>query len=261
MKIIGIDSGSTTTKGVLIENGVLITKKLIKTKGNPKGAMADILTDLNYLPDQMLLTSTGYGRQLIEADYVITEITCHAEGVRHLNPTIEQMIDIGGQDCKAIKMSPTGKVLDFNMNDKCAAGTGRFVDVMMGILGEDIENMDQFVTGATAVKINSMCTVFAESEVIGLIAQGVARQDIALGVLHSIIRRVSNQFSKVRPKTNHDLFLSGGLSQCLVIRQLLSQYTGVGVRSHPDAQFAGAIGAAYLGEKKQQATALDSTTF
>lgn len=250
MKIIGIDSGSTTTKGVLIENGVLITKKLIKTKGNPKGAMVDILTDLNYLPDQMLLTSTGYGRQLIEADYVITEITCHAEGVRHLNPTIEQMIDIGGQDCKAIKMNPSGKVLDFNMNDKCAAGTGRFIDVMMGILGEDIENMDTFVDGANAIKINSMCTVFAESEVIGLIAQGSAREDIALGVLHSIISRVSSQFTKIRPKAQKALFLSGGLSQSLIIRELLSEYTGVSVLSHPDAQFAGAIGAAYLGVER-----------
>ncbi len=259
MKIIGMDSGSTTTKGVLIDDGQLIAKKLIQTKGNPQEAIADILLNLAYDPQEMLLTSTGYGRNLVTADYVITEITCHAEGVRRLDPEIEQMIDIGGQDCKAIKMSSKGKVLDFNMNDKCAAGTGRFVDVMMGILGEDIANMDQFVAGATAVKINSMCTVFAESEVIGLIAQGVARQDIALGVLHSIISRVSNQFSKVRPKASHDLFLSGGLSQSSVIRQLLSQYTGVGVRSHPDAQFAGAIGAAYLGEKKHQATSLDSS--
>lgn len=257
MKIIGIDSGSTTTKGVLIDDGVLVAKKLLQTKGNPKAAMAEILATLNYEP-KILLTSTGYGRQLITADYVITEITCHAEGVRRLDPEIEQMIDIGGQDCKAIKMNAKGNVLDFNMNDKCAAGTGRFVDVMMGILGEEIEQMDTFVAGATAVKINSMCTVFAESEVIGLIAQGVPRHDIALGVLHAIISRVSNQFAKIRPHISQDLFLSGGLSQSMIIREILSEHTGVGVRSHTDAQFAGAIGAAYLGldkyAKKQQST-------
>lgn len=250
MKLVGIDSGSTTTKGVLIQDGAVLAKKLITTKGNPREAMSIVLDELGYDGESMLLTATGYGRNLIEADYVITEITCHAEGVKRLAPDIVQMIDIGGQDCKAIKMNSKGNVLDFNMNDKCAAGTGRFIDVMMGILGEDINHMDQFVAAATAVKINSMCTVFAESEVIGLIAQGHPREDIALGVLHSIISRVSNQFAKIRPKRDDALFLSGGLSQSVIIRELLSEYTKVDVRSHPDAQFAGAIGAAYLGVEK-----------
>lgn len=250
MKVIGIDSGSTTTKGVLIEDGNLIDQYLIGTQGNPKGSMKEVLTYLGYQPEEMTLVSTGYGRKLVQADHCITEITCHAVGVRYLDPTIEQIIDIGGQDCKAIKLSSKGKVLDFNMNDKCAAGTGRFVDVQMRILGEDIKNLDSFVKDATPEKINSMCTVFAESEVIGLIAQDIAPANIALGVLHSIVHRISNQYAKVQPKPDKPLFLSGGLAQSQVIRDLLSQYTETEVKSHPDAQFAGAIGAAMLGLEK-----------
>ncbi|MFD1899330.1 acyl-CoA dehydratase activase [Enterococcus termitis] len=116
--------------------------------------------------------TTGYGRKLIRADKVVTEITCHAKGAAYLREHIQNVIDIGGQDSKVIRLDQYGQVLDFSMNDKCAAGTGRFVEVLMRTLGEEIEKIDTFVSTAAPIKINSMCTVFAESEVISLIGKG-----------------------------------------------------------------------------------------
>lgn len=199
MQVIGLDSGSTTTKGVLFNDGQLVKKALVLTSGNPAQAMQDILNQLDYDESNTRLVTTGYGRKLIPSDKAVTEITCHARGATYLMPNARNIIDIGGQDCKAIRLDTSGNVDEFLMNDKCAAGTGRFVDVILRTLGEDISNLDLFLKDATPVQINSMCTVFAESEVIGLIANGEHKSDVALGVLHSIAKRVSNQFSRVSP--------------------------------------------------------------
>lgn len=249
MNYIGLDSGSTMTKGVLFADKELIRTKILPTAGNPRQAMETILADFSKAGPSRLIT-TGYGRKILTADLTVTEITCHGKGAEYLYPGIRQVIDVGGQDCKTIRLNGKGGVLDFNMNDKCAAGTGRFVEVMMSTLGQNIEQMDEFVASAQPVKINSMCTVFAESEVISLISKGEKTQDIALGVLHSISKRISSQFAKIRPKKGEQVLLTGGLSHSQRFVQTLGEYVDSPVSTDEFAQFAGAIGAAQMGLKK-----------
>ena len=250
MRVIGIDSGSTTTKGVLFEDGKLIRKKLVLTAGEPKKAAEIIFSDLENEKKTQII-ATGYGRKLLVADKVVTEITCHAKGATFLNEGCQHVIDIGGQDSKAIRIDSLGNVEDFNMNDKCAAGTGRFVDVLMQTLGEDLNKMDEFVAQATPIKINSMCTVFAESEVISLIGKGERREDIALGVLHSIASRVTNQLRQINPKSG-SIFFSGGLACSQTLAGLISEYAQLPIFYDKElSQYAGAIGAAKIGMKNK----------
>ncbi|OJG42016.1 hypothetical protein RV02_GL003922 [Enterococcus gilvus] len=230
----------------------MIDKYLIPTAGNPKGAMTAVVDYFkkSYVLHELKLVTTGYGRKLLPADLVITEITCHGKGADYLSPGVKQVIDIGGQDCKTIQLNGKGNVIEFSMNDRCAAGTGRFVEVMMRTLGEDIADLDRFVQEAEPVTINSMCTVFAESEVISLISKGEAREDIALGVLHSIAQRISSQYSKLRPTRGEEVLFTGGLSKSATFVTVLEQYVAAPVKRDPLSQFAGAIGAAQIGIKK-----------
>lgn len=251
MRYIGLDSGSTTTKGVLFTEDGYVDKYLLPTAGDPKTAMGTVVDYFNeHYGEADKIVTTGYGRKLFPSDLAVTEITCHGKGADYLSPGIPQVIDIGGQDCKTISLNGKGNVLDFNMNDRCAAGTGRFVEVMMRTLGEDITILDEFVKDAEPVQINSMCTVFAESEVVGLIAKGEERQDIALGVVHSIAKRINSQYSKLQVKKGQPVLFTGGLSRSKVFTEVLSHYVGSPVRSHELGQFAGAIGAAQIGIKK-----------
>ncbi len=274
MRVIGLDSGSTTTKGVLFEEGRLLKKSLLPTAGDPKNAMLAVLKQLdNDFAEQLLtpeaalftsnvtdpdtttlpyLVTTGYGRKLLPADLVVTEITCHGKGSEYLRAGTEQVIDIGGQDCKAILLNGQGGVAEFSMNDRCAAGTGRFVEVMMRTLGEEIGVLDTFVATAVPVTINSMCTVFAESEVVSLIAKGAKREDIALGVLQAIAKRINGQYSKLRPKKGAPVFFTGGLSASRAFTAVLAETLGAPVVTDPLSQYAGAIGAAQIGIKKAE---------
>ncbi|MDT2770730.1 acyl-CoA dehydratase activase [Enterococcus pseudoavium] len=252
MYTIGLDSGSTTTKGVLFFNTEMQDKYLVPTAGNPKGAMTEVV---DYFKTQHGLTewklvTTGYGRKLLPADLVVTEITCHGKGAEYLHPGVKQVIDIGGQDCKTIQLNGRGSVVEFSMNDRCAAGTGRFVEVMMRTLGEEIADLDRFVQDAQPVTINSMCTVFAESEVISLISKGEAREDIALGVLHSIAQRISSQYVKLRPTRGEEVLFTGGLSKSATFAKVLAHYVAAPVQRDELSQYAGAIGAAQIGIKK-----------
>ncbi|OJG47055.1 hypothetical protein RV04_GL000302 [Enterococcus hermanniensis] len=237
---------------MLFAKDQLVDRYLIPTAGNPRKAMTEVV---EYFKEQSGLTkvklvTTGYGRKLIPADLVMTEITCHGKGAEYLLPGVTQVIDIGGQDCKAIQLNGKGNVTEFSMNDRCAAGTGRFVEVMMRTLGEEITDIDRFVQVATPITINSMCTVFAESEVISLISKGEERADIALGVLHSIAQRISSQYSKLRPKRGERILFTGGLSKSTAFTSVLAQYVAAPVLTDELSQFAGAIGAAQIGIKK-----------
>ncbi|MGX7136460.1 hypothetical protein RV15_GL002935 [Enterococcus silesiacus] len=250
MNVIGLDSGSTTTKGVLFAQNKLVKKCLVSTSGDPIRAAEQVITELDE-NKQYQVVATGYGRKLLNADKAVTEITCHAKGAAYLSEGIQNVIDIGGQDSKVIRMDTKGHVLDFNMNDKCAAGTGRFVEVLMRTLGEEIEHIDSFVASAEPIKINSMCTVFAESEVISLIGRGEKREDIALGVLHSIAARISNQHRQINPEQG-PIFFSGGLSHSKKVTELVAEYTKKEVYYDQElSQYAGAIGAALIGMQQK----------
>lgn len=245
---LGIDSGSTTTKGILFDGEKVVRKIMIKTSARPKESIYKIYNEL-YSEDVKYTVSTGYGRNLLkEANKNVTEITCHAQGAAFLNPSIRSVIDIGGQDSKVILLDNSLNVVDFLMNDKCAAGTGRFVEVMMRILEEDMENIDIFVEGRTPANISSMCTVFAESEIIGLLAKDVDRGDIALGIIHSICKRTAN-FAQ-RLQLEGDIFFSGGLAYSEIFRQTIESYIDKKVLTSSLSQYAGAIGAAVIGYRK-----------
>ncbi|MBN7572994.1 MAG: acyl-CoA dehydratase activase [Clostridium beijerinckii] len=245
---LGIDSGSTTTKGVLFDGKTIVKTMIIKTSAKPKDSIRKVYDEL-YSKNVKYTITTGYGRGLLEeADKTITEITCHAQGAVFLNPTIRGVIDIGGQDSKVILLDNSLNVVDFLMNDKCAAGTGRFVDVMMRILEEDMKNIDDFVRDRNPVSISSMCTVFAESEIISLLAKDIHRGDIALGIIHSISKRTANFAQKLN--LQGDIFFSGGLALSETFRTTLESYLNKKVITNELCQYAGAIGAAAIGYKK-----------
>lgn len=246
----GIDSGSAMTKAVLYDGEKIVACRMEPSGSSPGKVMRRLYEEMK-TPDTSYVVATGYGRELLpEADRVITEITCHGAGAAFLSPDCEAVIDIGGQDSKVIILNESGQVKDFLMNDKCAAGTGRFLEMTMVRVGSDIDCIDEFVKGAKPAVINSMCAVFAESEIIGLLAQETPPGDIVLGCINSICRRTAIFSQKLitgKPK----IFFSGGLAQSKTIRETLAGYLGVEmVETHPMSQYNGAIGAAILGYQR-----------
>lgn len=251
---LGIDSGSTMTKGVLYDGEKIVRKMMIKTSAKPKESIYKVYNEL-YSSNVKYTITTGYGRNLLqESDKSVTEITCHAQGAAFLNPSVRGVIDIGGQDSKAILLDNSLNVVDFIMNDKCAAGTGRFIEIMMRILEEDIENIDSFIEDRSPVSISSMCTVFAESEIISLLAKDVDRRDIACGIIHSICRRTANFVQRL--SINGDVFLSGGLASSEEFKRILEGCLNKKVLTSDMSQYAGAIGAALIGYRKFYGTVL-----
>ena len=249
MLTLGIDCGSTTTKGVLLDGNDIVETAILPTSARPRERMAELYARL-YRPGVQSTVATGYGRALLpQADRQVTEITCHARGAAFLCPGISCVVDIGGQDCKAILLDKGGFVADFAMNDKCAAGTGRFIEMMCRILDCDLDEVDEFVRECSPVEITSMCTVFAESEIISLLAEGHERGDIALGVVRSICRRTAYFAQRLSPSA--EVFFSGGLARFGVFRAVLEEFIGLPVRTSELSQYAGALGAALIGQKKR----------
>lgn len=253
MYSIGIDSGSSTTKGVLFDGDQVIQSLLVPTGANPKRTIKHVYETLSAEAQRsgksVYTVTTGYGRDLLpEADKRITEITCHGKGAAQLAGEISAVIDIGGQDSKVILLDKDKNIKDFLMNDKCAAGTGRFVEVIMRLLHQDLFDLDDFVSDAEPTKISSMCTVFAESEVISLLANDIGGDSIARGVIASICDRTAI-FAKRLPLEGR-IFFSGGLAQFGIMRAELERCLGLQVVTHELGQFAGAIGAAKIGYMK-----------
>ncbi len=245
MLSLGIDSGSTTTKAVLFDGNEIVDKKLIPTSANPQKSIKKIY-DSFANDDIAYVVTTGYGRNLLnEADKKITEITCHAKGASYLHPNTTKVIDVGGQDSKVIALNSDHQVEDFLMNDKCAAGTGRFIEMMMQKVEQPLEVLDTFTIGCTPVEISSMCAVFAESEIVSLLAQGKKPGDIVLGVIQSISRRISI-FSQKLDSAKGDIFFTGGLAGFTIFKETLESYLKCEIITHELSQYAGAIGAAII---------------
>ena len=195
------------------------------------------------------LTLTGYGRQLVDfADKQVTEISCHGLGARFLAPATRAVIDIGGQDSKVIQLDSDGNLCDFLMNDKCAAGTGRFLEVISCTLGASVEELDNITENVQPHAISSMCTVFAESEVISLRSAGVPAEAILAGVINAMARRSANFIGRLSCKA--PILFTGGVSHCRAFTRMLETHLKMPVYTHPDAQFAGAIGAALMGQRQ-----------
>lgn len=250
---VGIDIGSVCTKAAAFD-GENIWKCMIATGWNPREAGKEVYDKLlaeNAIPSSEVaaVVATGYGRvSLPFADKKVTEITCHGRGAAYLADATRTIIDVGGQDSKAISIDEKGNVLEFIMNDKCAAGTGRFLQVMAGVLETEVDCLEQLARDTEPRDINSMCAVFAESEVISLLAQGAAKEAIASGILHSISNKIMHIANRVNIKD--EILFTGGVARNSFIRQVLSKKLKTEVHYHEDSQYAGAIGAALIGYGK-----------
>jgi len=251
--VMGVDSGSTSTDAVIVDGeGRMVASVILSTGARASESAARSkaevlrragLTDA----DVTLRVSTGYGRDAVPGmDVSITEITCHARGAHDLAPDARSVIDIGGQDSKVIHLSPTGEVVNFVMNDKCAAGTGRFLEAMARVMEMPLDDFCR--TGLTwrhAVRISSMCTVFAESEVVSLVADDTPVADIIHGLDESVARKTATLAHRVGAEPPY--LMTGGVAQNEGVVGALADLLGAEVRTHPDSQLCGAIGAALLG--------------
>ncbi len=254
MYTVGIDIGSITAKAALLQDGRLISTSLIFTGYNSAAAGKKVFSELLLAAgingaSGIKVVSTGYGRSSVDfADKAITEITCHAAGAYFLNEKIRFIIDVGGQDSKAILLDEKGKVKNFVMNDKCAAGTGRFLEVMARALEINLDDFGALSLAAqNPAQISSLCTVFAESEVISLISRGAARENIIAGIHESIGSRIVALAARTGLIT--PLMVTGGVAKNIGLIGALEKALGFKPEVSPYAQLTGAIGAAVLAKK------------
>lgn len=251
--VMGVDSGSTSTDAVIFDGADKLVASTIVATGAKAGAGAqkaidEVLEKAGLsLDDMTLCVATGYGRDNIpHMDASITEITCHARGAHFLAPDVMSVIDIGGQDSKVIHLDENGAVVNFVMNDKCAAGTGRFLETMARTMEMPL---DEFCTKGLdwkhEVTISSMCTVFAESEVVSLVADDTPIADIIHGLDMSVAKKTAALAKRVHAEPGY--LMTGGVAHNAGVVQALSDVLGTQVQTHEDSQLCGAIGAALLG--------------
>lgn len=251
MLTLGIDIGSTACKAAIIKDGQeIISRGLIQlgtgTIG-PREVFALVLSNAGVSREQIKrVMVTGYGRFTFEeADSQKSELSCHAKGVNFLFPTVRTIIDIGGQDVKILKVSSRGLLENFVMNEKCAAGTGKFLDVMARIVNVRVDELGEIGLRATEeVSISNVCTVFAESEVISKLSANVRIEDLVNGIHRSVAKRVSAL--AFRNGIIPDVAMSGGVALNKGVVALMEQELKTDIMVHPDCQLAGAIGAAVL---------------
>lgn len=243
MLTMGIDSGSAMTKAVLFDGQEIVNFRM-EPSGSTPGRVIHRLYEELRTPDTAFVVATGYGRALLsEADKSITEITCHGAGAAFLCPGCDTVIDIGGQDSKVINLDETGHVSGFMMNDKCAAGTGRFLEMMARTLELDMEEMSRRgLTWEKELTISSMCTVFAESEVISLIADNHTDSDIIHGLNQSIAGKTAAMAA--RAKGQPPYMMTGGVARNRGVVQALEEKLGAKLFISENPDLCGALGAA-----------------
>lgn len=251
MITLGIDIGSAASKAVLLKNGTTVLAKSVVPLGTgtlgPSRVYENVFRTAGVRPqDAARSVVTGYGRMKFDrADEQVSELSCHGKGIHILLPRTRTIIDIGGQDVKALHINESGRLLDFVMNDKCAAGTGRFLEVMARTLNIEIEDMGSVAAASSKdVSISSTCTVFAESEVISHLSEGETIPDIVAGIHRSVARRVAGMTMKIGCVP--EISMSGGVALNTGIIHALQEELHMPVSVHPDCQLAGAIGAARL---------------
>ena len=246
---IGIDVGSTTAKGILLDSEKRVrAKHIMQTGATASKAITKILEELElqsgFQIDSIAIVGTGYGRARIEnAKKTVTEITCHSIGVHSLNPDIRLLIDVGGQDAKVIRIGKDGRPEDFELNDKCSAGTGRFLEVMARVLDVTLDELGPLALQSDSPSsISSTCTVFAESEVIGHIGAGEKPADIAAGIHESMTTKIVALSKRV--KIEPPICVTGGVALNPAFRYYLSKHLGTELWIPKEPQLTGALGAA-----------------
>lgn len=244
MKFAGIDIGSRTIELVVLNDKKTAISKRVDSGFDPKTQAQEILEGVEY--DRIM--ATGYGRHLFELSFnapTVTEIKAYAIGVRALFPDARTILDIGGQDSKAIAVDDAGKVTKFEMNDRCAAGTGKFLEIMAQALGYSLDEFGPAALQAQKdIQISNMCTVFAEAEVTSLIAQGADRQDIAYGLHRSVVRRAAGMLKRV--SVGEPIVFAGGVARNVCMHRLLQESLEEKIAVPEDPQMVGAYGAALL---------------
>jgi predicted CoA-substrate-specific enzyme activase len=246
----GVDVGSTQTKAVLIdERRQIVSRSLIDTGANvvkaAETAYVEALRNGNLREEEVeYVVGTGYGRYRVTfGDTQVTEISCHARGAAHMFPATRTVVDMGGQDTKAIRVSPDGEVLDFCMNDKCAAGTGRFLGAAAAALDIGLDQLGPTALRADKpVKISTTCTVFAESEVVSWLAKGKKIEDILMGVHESIVGRTLGLMRRVG--IEREVTFTGGVARNLAVVEVLQASLGHAVNVSEESHYMGALGAA-----------------
>ncbi|MDD5225281.1 MAG: acyl-CoA dehydratase activase [bacterium] len=257
MIVAGCDLGSSTSKVVIMNNNDVKAMAITATAAKPEITLKNILNEalekaqLKSIADLDYILGTGYGRlkaPLFHSN--MSEIACHARGVYSLNRKARTIIDIGGQDCKVISINDKGKVMEFSMNDRCAAGTGRFFESMARALQCGLEDISALSNqGKSPVSISSQCSVFAESEVVTLVHEGLAWEDIIAGINNSVASRLVALVNRIG--LAEELVLTGGCAKNEGLGLALQKLLGVSPRKlSQDPQFIGAIGAALLAEDK-----------
>ena len=249
MYAVGIDIGSTASKACICdENGNIVAKAIVPigtgTVG-PKQVLENVLEQANITRKEIgWMTATGYGRFSFEGvNDQKSELSCHAKGVSYLLPGTHTIIDIGGQDIKVVTITDKGGLVNFVMNDKCAAGTGRFLDTMSKVLNVDVSNLSEMSMNADSVaEISSTCTVFAESEVISKLSSNIRIENIVAGIHKSVAKRVASLALRCGMKPS--VSMSGGVALNIGLVKSLEEEIKCEVHVHEDCQLAGAIGAA-----------------
>lgn len=245
----GLDIGSTACKAVLLENGETLRGRAIVPLGTgtvgPRQVFENVMADAGVNRgdiDRVLLT--GYGRfSFDDADNQMSEVSCHAKGIHFLLPSVRTVIDVGGQDIKVLRLSHRGMLENFVMNDKCAAGTGRFLEVMASVMNVKTADLGAIAgEAAEEVSISNTCTVFAESEVISKLSTGVKLPDLVAGIHTSVAKRVAAL--AFRNGLIEDVGMSGGVALNAGIVKALARELKNDILVHPDCQLAGALGAA-----------------
>ena len=251
----GVDIGSSTSKAVLLDGDEVLCHSLIATgaesASSARRALDEALEKANLSVVQIgYIVATGYGRVIVPfAQETVTELSCHARGANWLFPSARTILDMGGQDCKAIRCDAAGRLENFTMNDKCAAGTGRFLELMARVLGISLDEMSELALEAKAeVRINSTCAVFAKSEVTSLVREGEDRRDVLAGLHSAIAARVYNLLRGVGVEP--DLVITGGIGKNIAVVRKIEKRVGLSALLPEEPQIVGALGAALFARGK-----------
>lgn len=252
----GCDVGSLSAEAVILENDTIVSSEIIRVRPRPEQSADDVMgaalasaglsfDDIDYY------ISTGYGREHIPfADDNVTEISCHGKGAQWLVPSVRTVIDVGGQDCKAIRVDGKGGLVNFIMNDKCAAGTGRFLEGMGRTLGVRLEELATLSMGSRKpLQINSICSVFTEIEALCLVNEGESLPDIAAGINQAMARRIKGLVARIGIR--EDVCFTGGVAKNAGVVKSMEESLGVNLVTMPrDPQIIGALGAALFAQER-----------
>jgi len=252
MIVAGCDVGSLTAKAVIMDDVKILSSHVIKAKANPENSAREVMdaalskAGLS-LNDMQFVVGTGYGRKQVSfVNDVASEIVCHGKAVNWLLPSARMVIDVGGQDAKAIRLDGTGNIVRYVYNDRCASGTGRFLEIMADALELQLENIGELsLKSKTPANISNQCTVFAESEVVSLVNDGKEVPDILSGLLRAMAHRVAALANSI--EIEEDIVMSGGVAKNIGMFSILEEVLGVKIKkAETDPQINGALGAALI---------------